>query len=654
MASKIQKELALLVTGKDVSATRTMRGVSREVNNLSKIAGKASSNITRNLQRVGLVAATAVVGGIGFAIKAAGDFEAQLNTINTVARLTPEELAKVGESLRAIARDTGTSLDDLSKAYYDLVSAGISAADAQKVLAAANTLGIGGLATTAETVDLLTTAINAYGGDASRAGAIADIFAKAIERGKVTAADLAATFAQVGPLAASNGIEIEELAAAYAKFTATGFDASQTSTFMASAIIALTRRTGDLEKLEKATGKSYLAIAGKKGLASAFEELRIDASKTKKPLIDFLGRQEALQFAIGVTGDEYADYARELEAVGKAEGVAGRQADERLQGFNHQLDLLRANVTDAAITLGQQLLPTVTALAREGVDWLKGHQPEIAQFAKDLGVGLREAVTWAQKLDWAAIGGGLETAGRGAKVIGETFMGLPDWVKTAVLTGWGLNKLTGGAVVDFGKLVLGRGSNAAMPMYVWQVNQVPGAGGGPTVIPPGGKPGGPGAASSGGAGWLKVLGWLGIGVLLAEGAVALQEHLDPGRQARADAEGPKNPLLGMARGTRGRLPGGAWTPPGAAFPAIMKPLPLSPDERQAFNDLGQKMFDVGASVVNAIRLAEISGRTAQQQTAFAIRDKDLSVRLTVQTDVRTTISSRDVVHAVVRDRLIAS
>ena len=72
-------------------------------------------------------------------------------------------------------------------------------------------------------------------------------------------------------------------------------------------------------------------------------------------------------------------------------------------------------------------------------------------------------------LDWKTIGtasGRRDAAGNVIGVFGKA----PDWLKAAVATGWGLNKLTGGAVIDFGKLVLGRGASPFTPMYVHVVN----------------------------------------------------------------------------------------------------------------------------------------------------------------------------------------
>jgi hypothetical protein len=54
----------------------------------------------------------------------------------------------------------------------------------------------------------------------------------------------------------------------------------------------------------------------------------------------------------------------------------------------------------------------------------------IEQFGVGLADGFEQALAFAQRIPWATIGEAM----------------LPPWVQTAVITGWGLNKLTGGAL----------------------------------------------------------------------------------------------------------------------------------------------------------------------------------------------------------------
>jgi hypothetical protein len=103
-------------------------------------------------------------------------------------------------------------------------------------------------------------------------------------------------------------------------------------------------------------------------------------------------------------------------------------------------------------------------------------------------------------LPWESIADAARLLGTGSKALLDAFLGLPSWVQTAVLTGWGLNKLTGGAlggiVGELGKgLIKGvLGINAG----VVHVN-------GKVVTGPGGGPAGPG----GGGGLLGTLKGLG-------------------------------------------------------------------------------------------------------------------------------------------------
>jgi hypothetical protein len=60
--------------------------------------------------------------------------------------------------------------------------------------------------------------------------------------------------------------------------------------------------------------------------------------------------------------------------------------------------------------------------------------------------GIGGIVSSVAGLPWQAIGDAAKLLGTGAKAVLDTFTSMPAWVQTAVLTGWGLNKLTGGAL----------------------------------------------------------------------------------------------------------------------------------------------------------------------------------------------------------------
>lgn len=484
----------------------------------------------QNVARIGLATVSAGAGIVAASLKLAGDFEAQLNTINTIARATPTELKGIGDGVRKISKDTGTGLADLTQGYYDLLSAGIKVADAQGVLTAANTLAIGGLSTTAESVDLLTTALNVYGGGAAAATRDADLFAKAIEQGKTTAADLAASFSQVGAIAKSSGIEIEELTASYGLLTASGTDAAEASTQIRSAIVALTKQTAPLEKLQKATGKNYLAIAGKQGLVAALEIMRKDAAKAGVPLIDLLGRVEGLNFVLATTGPNFAKYNAGLAAMGNATGTAAAQMAERQKGLNFQLTTLKASLKDAGITIGSALLPKLTPLVAKLKEFVNLNTDKIAKFGDSIaglftdenitkGVDALKGAFQIAKDAAPAIAGAARITGQALKIAVDAFTSLPRELQTILVAGLAINKLTGGVVTNLAggliEAVVRRLVSAVVNVNGAVVNVVGGVGGVPGVV---------GAAGKGG-GVLGALGKLALGVtvigITAEAAIAI-------------------------------------------------------------------------------------------------------------------------------------
>lgn len=434
--------------------------------NRANVAGQQIGTGVKNVTRIAAVGVTTLA-ALGVAsLKVAGDFEAQLNTINTVARVGEDELKTIGQQIRKLARDTGTTTEDLTQGYYDLVSAGVAAKDATVVLTAANTLAIGGLATTAETVDLLTTAINTYKMDAQDAASISDIFAKAIERGKVTAAELAGSFATVGPIAAASKIGIDELGAAYARLTASGVPAAEAATQTRSAIVALTKVGKPLEKLQKETGRNYLKLAGKKGLVFALETMRKDAAKSGVPLIDLVGRVEALNFILATTGPNFESYNEDLAAMGDASNTAAEQMAERQKGLNHQLAILKANAKDAGITIGSALLPKITPLVKRFNEFVAGKAPDIERFADQFaglftdenisaGAGILEDLFNAAKQAAPAIAASAEITGKVISTAVAMFNTLPKELQALAISGLAINKLTGGLVTNIAGGLIG-------------------------------------------------------------------------------------------------------------------------------------------------------------------------------------------------------
>ena len=123
--------------------------------------------------------------------------------------------------------------------------------------------------------------------------------------------------------------------------------------------------------------------------------------------------------------------------------AAGDTATARFARFKDAIE-------DAQVALAGALLPALEKVGARLTDLLA--DPRTLAALEDVGEELADAfdsvVEIAGNLPWAAIGDSFRLMGTGAKALLTAFTALPPWVQTAVLTGWGLNKLTGGALTS--------------------------------------------------------------------------------------------------------------------------------------------------------------------------------------------------------------
>lgn len=219
---------------------------------------------------------------------------------------------------------------------------------------------------------------------------------------------------------------------------------------------------------------------------------------------------------LGLSGDvdNLADSLRIADEAWERNSALGEEAAKKFATTRSQLMFLRNAAMDAAITVGDELLPIIAELAGEARDWLIAHPGEIRAFAEGLASGVRGLVDEVRKADLTPLLETMKTAAAVARAGFDAFNALPSGVKGLVLAIVGVNKISGGALTDLAsglsnvlsgalKLTLGRmferGLTPMTPMFVKEVGL-------------GGGKGGPGGGGKGGFGWGNALK-LGGGVV---------------------------------------------------------------------------------------------------------------------------------------------
>jgi hypothetical protein len=218
--------------------------------------------------------------------------------------------------------------------------------------------------------------------------------------------------------------------------------------------------------------------------------------------VSFTEQQKAQIKAMVEAGDVAGAQTIILQELEREFGNAGKAAG---QGFGADMRRFQDAVEGAQQALARGLLPLISRVSKELQTRLSDPAVlrGIEEFGEGLADGFDQALVVARQIPWTTIGDAMKLAGQGAKAALGFFTSLPPWVQTAVITGWGLNKLTGGAL---GGIIgeLGKGLvKGVLGMNAGVVNARAG------VVNVAGGIGGAGAAGAAGAGG-KAAGALGV------------------------------------------------------------------------------------------------------------------------------------------------
>ena len=188
------------------------RGISSAIAGVKKL-GRVTLSVSKSLAKFGKKAFLGFAIGLIAAIKHAHSFRVEMAGVSVMlgdnAHLTKEISREIG----ILSATFGEAKNVLAKGLYDILSAGVPAAEAMEFLEVALRAAIGGATDTATSVDALTTVINAYGLAASDAGRVSDIMFQIVKDGKVTYAELAENIGKLAPIAKVAGLTLEELGA---------------------------------------------------------------------------------------------------------------------------------------------------------------------------------------------------------------------------------------------------------------------------------------------------------------------------------------------------------------------------------------------------------------------------------------------------------
>lgn len=190
--------------------------------------------------------------------EAAAQFETSTAMVATIADTSQKSLGSISKEVRTYSNETGEAASDMAEATYQAISASVNTADAAAFAGTATKLAVGGFTSATTAVDVLTTAINAYGLAASDATQLSDYLITTQNLGKTSVDQLAQSVGKVIPLASAYNVQMDNLSSAYAVLTANGIATAESGTYLKSMLNELgDTSSGVSEVLLTSTGKTF-------------------------------------------------------------------------------------------------------------------------------------------------------------------------------------------------------------------------------------------------------------------------------------------------------------------------------------------------------------------------------------------------------------
>ena len=302
-----------------------------------------------------------VLAGAGIAalsVKLAGDFSKNLREVSTLMDNTSEKsIKKMSKELRLLSQTSGLALSSLSKAKYDVVSAGFSdASESAQILAASTQLAVGGVTSAAAAADILTTSLNAYGLEAHNVNDVSDTLFTTVRLGKTTMDELAGSLGTVLPVAKSAGISFATIGAAMASLTAGGINTAESTTALRGAIIALTAPTDAAKKsMEQAGIEAKKFDDGSFDLLSTIKQFEgMDPAALRKFIPDIRA-----SVAISALSNNVEGLSKNLSAFELRTGASETAFNKMAGEFNTQMAMLKNTSQSVMIEIGNVIIDAI-------------------------------------------------------------------------------------------------------------------------------------------------------------------------------------------------------------------------------------------------------------------------------------------------------
>lgn len=328
---------------------------------IGSLKAKIVASIVNTLKQ-GVVEGSKLAGQLEYAVE-------KTRTISTSNRgIISDEVERIGKKY-------GTDYREVSEGLYQVVSAIGDVHKKYALLETSNKLAITGFSSVNESVDGLTTVLNAYNLEIEEAERVANVFVRTQKVGKLTVQEFQQQLYKTVPTAKELGITIEEIGASIALLTAKGSKAEVAQTQMGAFMYELLDTGSEVNKLfAKLKGQSIETYMNNDGtLEGILRTLKDYSDKTGFKIESLFGRKEAKSYWLNA-GNDIEGLIEKLKAISDPLNELDRNVDNLMGTMEKRVERGAKYWDSLKNSIGNATLEVVASLG----DIATGHDKETA------------------------------------------------------------------------------------------------------------------------------------------------------------------------------------------------------------------------------------------------------------------------------------
>lgn len=306
------------------------------------------------------------------AIQTGSLYETSLAKVGTIADLGKLSIQQLGDQITATSNSMGIAATDIAEATYQAISAGQDTANAVAFAGQAAKLAAAGFTSTTSAVDILTTALNAYGLSADQADHVSDVLLTTQNLGKTSVDELSSSMGRVIPLAAAYNVSVENLSSGLAVMTANGIATAEATTYTKSMLNELGDTGSTVGKILQAeTGKSFAQLnAEGKSLGDVLQILYDNVDGNSTAFAGLWSSVEAGTGALSLASGGADKFNGVLAQMVDSAGATDTAYQTMTDTFQHSIDSLQTTAENLSISLFDAMEPGLKEAADWGTDCL--------------------------------------------------------------------------------------------------------------------------------------------------------------------------------------------------------------------------------------------------------------------------------------------